>query len=86
MSATKPRKYDPLRDHLRRQTGDTLAMTFDEVADLVGGLTRSAYEFPAWWANETSPKAAQRLAWQEADWRVQVNLQRRRVTFARYRP
>lgn len=76
-------KYDPLRDHLSLSP-DWLEMTFDDVANLVGGLPASAYNHRAWRANSESHVEAQ--AWLTAGMRVeQVDLARRRVRFARGR-
>ena len=57
-------KYDPLRDELRRRSQPRLTMTFAEIGQLVpGGLPNSAYQYPAWWANEREPKShVQQLA------------------------
>ena len=40
-------KYSPLGDRLNREAG-TVTMTFDQVADLVGGLPASAFQHEAW--------------------------------------
>lgn len=74
-------KYDPLRDHLVRVVSNVHSMTFDEVADLVGGLPRSAYDLRQWWANASKVQAR---AWREAGWHVDsVTLTSHRVTFSR---
>ncbi|WP_421735714.1 DUF7662 domain-containing protein [Cellulomonas sp.] len=74
-------KYDPLRDHLAHIPTDAATLTFDEVADLVGGLPNSAYNLRNWWANNSQVQA---LAWRAAGWHVDsVALTSRRVTFAR---
>ncbi|HEY9473195.1 MAG TPA: hypothetical protein VIS06_05000 [Mycobacteriales bacterium] len=71
-------KYDPLRDFLRRRT-TPITMTFDEVADLVGGLPRSAYDWPLWWRNDDPHVQAQ--AWGAAGFDAEVDLARRVVRF-----
>ena len=78
-------KYDPLREHLRRQGPDSVTMTFDEVAALVpGGLPASAYAHQAWWANEASGSHTHARAWLDAGFRTRaLSLTARRVTFAR---
>lgn len=74
-------KYDPLRDHLIHVLGPTHTMTFDEVANLVGGLPQSAYDLRQWWANNSLVQA---LAWRAAGWHVDsVALTSKHVTFAR---
>jgi len=74
-------KYLPLREHLERTDGDAVSMSFDAVADLVGGLPASAYKYTAWWANDrTHPNA---VAWLDAGRRVtDIDLARRRVRFS----
>jgi hypothetical protein len=74
-------KYDPLRDRLARDPGGAVSLTFEEIADLVGGLPNSAYNLRNWWANNSLVQA---LAWRAAGWHVEsVALTSRRVTFAR---
>lgn len=41
-------KYDELAMLLRERGGDEITLRFDEIADRVGGLPRSAYDYPAW--------------------------------------
>jgi hypothetical protein len=76
-------KYDPLRDHLRRQT-TTAAMTFDEIADLVGGLPPSAHRHLAWWTNDDATHP-QSKSWGDAGFTAHPDLRARVVTFERSR-
>ena len=80
----KPRKYDPLRDHLQGAADRgqvTFELDFDQIADLVGGLPASAYGRRQWWSNDSKVEAQ---AWRAAGWHVEtVSLDRRRVRFAR---
>lgn len=67
-------KYDVLRDYLRgraREEAD-FSMTFAEIENILGGpLPRSAYEFQAWWANQTDlSRRPQARAWIEAGLKV----------------
>lgn len=72
-------KYDELGHYLAR-TRRPVDMTFDEVANLVGGLPPSAYEHRAWWANNLDHVQAQ--AWMRVGRRVdRVDLADRRVRF-----
>lgn len=75
-------KYDPLKDLLARSSAhDDITLTFDEIADIVGGLPASACNLPSWWANNSQ---VQSLAWRAAGWHVHsVVLTSQRVTFAR---
>lgn len=57
-------------------------MSFDEIADLVGGLPNSAYRYRAWWANEHDGRHVQAKAWRGAGYVVDsVDLDGRAVTF-----
>lgn len=71
-------KYDPLRDYLRGRT-TPVTMTFDEVADLVGGLPKSAYDWQLWWRNDDPHVQAQ--AWAAAGFDAEADLTRRTVLF-----
>lgn len=75
-------KYDALRDWLISHGGGVVEMTFDQIADLVGGLPSSAYNHQAWWANERDRAHVQAHAWQAARMRVdRVNLGAKTVRF-----
>lgn len=73
-------KYDPLRHYLAIKRGPSVTMTFDEIADLVGGLPNSAFQYREWWANDETH--VQAIAWMEAGWYVQsVNRPDHTITF-----
>lgn len=80
-------KYDGLTESLRRQDGEHVKLTFEQVAITVpGGLPPSAYRHRAWWANESSGPHVHAKAWREAGWIVTtVDLASRTVTFGRDR-
>jgi hypothetical protein len=64
-------KYDPLREHLASLDDRThVRLTFNEIAALVGALPASAWQHPAWWANEVDGAHVQAHAWLDAGWRV----------------
>jgi len=78
-------KYDPLRWHLERSARDSVSMSFDEVAELVGGLPNSAYRYEAWWANEEVGTHVQAKAWMSVGYHTErVNLSSRTVTFRQH--
>lgn len=81
----KPRsKYDPLSTFLRGQSLRQIDMTFDQIADLVGGLPASADKWPAWWANEaTNGRHVQSKAWLQAGFHAVADQSSRRVRFNR---
>lgn len=77
-------KYDPLRDGLRAAP-DEIEWTFDDLANLVGGLPASARDHPAWWGNEHTH--VQSAAWLSAGFKVEsVDVLRGRVRFRRIAP
>lgn len=77
-------KYDPLRIFLERQRGNSITMSFEDVAQLVGGLPKSARQYSAWWANDSSGTHPHAIAWMKANWKVEaVNLSKGIVRFTR---
>lgn len=78
-------KYDALREHLRHLGVDSVTMTFEEVAAFVPGcLPDSAYNHPAWWANESTVSHTHARAWLDVGFRTRaLSLTARRITFAR---
>lgn len=74
-------KYDILRDRLRGAP-EVVEWTFEDLADLVGGLPSSAREHQAWWGNEHTH--VQSAAWLAEGYRVEaVDLVQGRVRFER---
>ena len=59
-------KYDPLFRHLCKLPDGPAELTFDEIAELVGGLPATAERSRAWWANEVSGRQLQAKAWLDA--------------------
>ncbi|WP_421930408.1 DUF7662 domain-containing protein [Micromonospora costi] len=73
-------KYDALRDHLRRRTGE-VRYTLAEISDLVpGGLPPSAYRYEAWWANGDGTHSHSR-SWADAGFTAHPDLDRGTVRF-----
>jgi hypothetical protein len=79
-------KYEALRSQLAVR-GEVVQMTFQEVADIVGGLPPSAFMHSAWWSNEVGGSHVQAHAWMGAGFRVDdVDLLKQRVRFRRSTP
>jgi len=78
---SKDLKYDPLKKWLQNQQRDDIEMTFDEIANLVGGLPISAHKRAAWWANEVTITHSQCRAWLEAGYSAVTDRAARRVRF-----
>jgi hypothetical protein len=75
-------KHDSLRQFLDHKGTRMLTLSFSQIADLVGGLPESAYQYREWWANQVY--GVQARSWTNAGWRVdRVSLSSRRVTFTR---
>ena len=79
-SSSRGSKYDPLRQFLARCREDSVELKFSQVADLVGGLPRSAYAYRPWWANSGHVQAR---AWLDAGRQASIEWKARRVTFRR---
>ena len=77
-------KYDPLQDHLERQSADVVTMSFVEIGGIVK-LPAAAKRYPIWWSNEDVRTTihAQSRAWQLADYDAEPNLRGKRVIFRR---
>ena len=78
-------KYDPLRDHLRRQTRGTYEMSFRDIERVLALLLPKSAQQPEWWANETRPglRHVQCQAWLEAGFTAHPVKGAERVRFER---
>lgn len=56
--------YDPLRDHLKRQTRDEFVLSFEAIEDVLGFALPRASHRASWWETGRSPQVAapQRVA------------------------
>jgi hypothetical protein len=78
--------YDPLRDKLNANKGQSLKLSFLEIEGLIGQpLPRSAYDRDAWWSNEdpTISMHSQNRAWKLAGYDAEPSRGDRTVTFRR---
>jgi len=73
-------KYQTLTEHLAKLDEDVWEASFDEIQNILGTpLPQSAFEYPAWWANQGR---AQSRAWEGAAWKTKdVDLKNEKVTF-----
>ena len=78
-------RYDPIRTRLQALSGNTETFSFEEIADLVGGLPHTATRYAWWWANEDprSTNNSQCKSWQAAGFLADADMTRRTVTFRR---
>lgn len=78
-------KYDPLRDHLKRQRGDSIELSFAEIERVIGCMLPNSAARPQWWANVRDPKTThvQRRSWGDAGFEAFLIAGRDRVRFDR---
>ena len=75
-------KYDPLFRRLCQTPDEPIGLTFDAIAQLVGGLPKSALKYRPWWGNEVDGRHMQAQAWLNAGREVEaVDLDARAVRF-----
>ena len=84
---SRSRKYDPLTEFLRRQSGAVVRMSFAEIERVIGAkLPSSAARHRAWWSNNAENNVMTR-AWKDAGFESEdVDMNARRVAFRRVRP
>lgn len=77
------RKYSPLGKYLVKQPEVSIALTFQEIEQLLGfHLPHSAYNHRAWWANSLSHPQA--YSWLNVGWKVnKVDLKKKTTFFIR---
>ena len=78
-------RYEPLAQFLASKKGDSWEASFEEIeARLGASLPKSAYKYPAWWANQNGPGHSQTHGWRSVGWRTcDLDLERQRVRFER---
>lgn len=76
--------YEPLEQHLRRQSGGEHPMSFGEIERVLGRrLPPSARNHRPWWSNNENSNVATR-AWRRAGWKTaRVDMASERVVFVR---
>src|ERR1035441_1564649 len=78
--------YDPLRDFLASQVGESVNLSFSQVETILGRvLPQSAHDQDWWWANEETDttRHVQCESWLNAGWRMStVDRVRERVRLA----
>ena len=79
-------KYAPLVDYLNEQRNDSVTVSFDDIARIIGDtLPASARLHPAWWGNDTEVRHVNADEWLSAGWKVEsVSLDEERVTFVHH--
>ena len=77
------RKYSPLGEYLVKQPEVSIALTFQEIEQILGfHLPHSAYNHRAWWANSRSHPQA--YSWLNVGWKVnKVDLKEKTASLIR---
>ena len=77
-------KYRALKSYLAIQTRERVRLSFDDIVHIAKvQLPPSAYDHPAWWAND-SKSHVQAKAWLDAGYKTEnVDLESQRVEFVR---
>ncbi len=80
-------KYNALMHYLQNLSTAEWNASFEEIENILGfKLPASAYEYQAWWANQSGGGHTQSAAWQDAGWKTEdLNLTDQTVKFV-YRP
>ncbi|HYJ30466.1 MAG TPA: hypothetical protein VEW25_09020 [Allosphingosinicella sp.] len=78
-------RYEPLAQFLAAKKADSWDASFEEIEERLGApLPKSAYKYPAWWANQSGAGHSQTRGWRSAGWRTcDLDLERRRIRFER---
>lgn len=78
-------RYQPLADFLDAKKTDEWTATFSDIEARLGfPLPKSAYTYPAWWANQVGSGHSQTRGWRSVGWRTTaLDLERRCVRFER---
>jgi hypothetical protein len=78
-------RYQPLADFLAGKKALEWEASFAEIEAQLGfPLPKSAYTYPAWWANQSGAGHSQTRGWRSVGWKTcELDLKRRRVRFER---
>ena len=77
--------YDPLRDHLKKQTLAEFVLTFEQIEEIIGAALPRAAQRASWWETLRSPqeKMPQREACLEGGYIATRQADGRSVKFKR---
>jgi hypothetical protein len=80
-------KYDPLKWHLAKVSGDECRLRFSDLERILGcALPKSAHSYQAWWSNKKKGHS-QTDAWIDAGWDIgSIDLKGQKVLFVRGAP
>lgn len=78
-------KYRKLTEYLEALDRPRWTGTFAEIETILGfKLPKSAYSYPAWWANQAGEGHSHCAAWKSIGWRTEsLDLSKRQVSFSR---
>jgi hypothetical protein len=76
-------KYGALRTHLASKAGDRIAMTFQEIEDVLGFKLPRSKAYPAWWSNNPTNNVMTN-EWLAAGFKTeQVDIKGQKLVFRR---
>lgn len=80
-------KYRNLTEHLKALDSPRWTASFAEIETILGfNLPKSAYSYPAWWANQAGEGHSHCAAWKNIGWRTEgLDLSKRQVSFCHFR-
>jgi hypothetical protein len=77
-------KYDRLEEHLKLTSAPLVTLSFGDIEDILGApLPSSAFQYAAWWENESNGRHVQARSWLRAGFHAHPNVLSGRVTFFR---
>lgn len=79
--------YFPLFKHLRDSQKEELAMSFADVAKIIGAkkLPASATKYASWWGNNLKKRTGQSKSWLDAGYQAHsVDLDKKTIKFRKY--
>jgi hypothetical protein len=77
-------KYRKLTEYLKALDSTRWTASFAEIEAILGfKLPKSAYSYPAWWANQAGEGHSHCAAWKNIGWRTEgLDISKRRVSFS----
>ena len=74
-------KYIELTQYLKNSGLDKVSLSFEQIANIVGGLPRSAYKYPAYWANHSGNSFG--ISWINAGYKVKADIKSKQAVFTK---
>ena len=79
-------KYDHLADYLKKQTLESVPMTFTQIERIIGSKLPASSRYRAWWSNNDFNSVMTKV-WKDAGFESeQVDMAGRKLVFRRIKP